>query len=85
LRLGPVEYKERVITTSWERYGNNKVVPLLKEFRKTAGEWSPSCPGQFTHRNRVTGIYWMADWVGTRASMDNFEKINILLLLRLKF
>jgi hypothetical protein len=34
------------------------------------GEWSGSCPGRFTPRERVPGIHWIGGWVGPRTVQD---------------
>jgi hypothetical protein len=34
------------------------------------GEWSPSCPGRFTPRERAAGIHWIGGWVGPTAILD---------------
>jgi hypothetical protein len=31
------------------------------------GEWSVSCPGYFTTRERDPGTHWIGGWVGPRA------------------
>jgi hypothetical protein len=28
------------------------------------GKWSASCPGHFTHRERVPSTHWIGGWVG---------------------
>jgi hypothetical protein len=42
------------------------------------GEWSASCPGRFTPRERVTGTRWIGGWVGSRAVLDAVVKRKIL-------
>jgi hypothetical protein len=34
------------------------------------GEWSASCPGHFTPRERAPGIHWIGGWVGPRTILD---------------
>jgi hypothetical protein len=34
------------------------------------GEWSTSCPGCFTPRERAPGTDWIGGWVGPRAGPD---------------
>jgi hypothetical protein len=34
------------------------------------GEWSASCPGRFTNRERAPGINWIGGWVVPRAVLD---------------
>jgi len=42
------------------------------------GEWSASCPGYFTARERAPGIHWIGGWVGSRASLDTVDRILVL-------
>jgi hypothetical protein len=42
------------------------------------GEWSASCPGHFTPRERAAGNHWIGGWVGPRAVWDMVVKIKIL-------
>jgi hypothetical protein len=39
------------------------------------GELSASRPGRFTSGEKALGTYWMGDWVGPRAGLDDMEKI----------
>jgi hypothetical protein len=41
------------------------------------GEWSVSCPGCFTPRERTPGIHWIGGWVGPRAILDAVVKRKI--------
>jgi hypothetical protein len=41
------------------------------------GEWSASCPGCFTPRERAPGTHWIGDWVGPRAILDTVVKRKI--------
>jgi len=41
------------------------------------GEWSASCPGHFTPRERDPGTHWIGGWVGPRASLDMVLKRKI--------
>jgi hypothetical protein len=34
------------------------------------GEWSASCPNNFTHRERAPSTHWIGDWVDPRAGLD---------------
>jgi hypothetical protein len=38
------------------------------------GEWSASCPGHFTPRERAPGTHWIGGWVGPRATLDTMVK-----------
>jgi hypothetical protein len=38
------------------------------------GEWSASCPGHFSPRERVPGTHWIGGQVGPRAGLDDVEK-----------
>jgi hypothetical protein len=44
------------------------------------GEWSASCPGCFTTRERAPGTQWIGGWVGLRACLDDMEKRKFLTL-----
>jgi hypothetical protein len=60
-----------VSTTPWRRIGEVEV--QLHTFLTLAydgGEWSASCPGHFTPRERVPGTRWIGGWEGPRASLD---------------
>jgi hypothetical protein len=48
------------------------------------GEWSASCPGQFTPVERAPGTHWLGGLVGPRACLDNVEKRKTLPLPGLK-
>jgi hypothetical protein len=48
------------------------------------GEWSPSRPGRFTHRERVPSTHWIGGWVDPRAGLDNLEKRKFSNLLGLE-
>jgi hypothetical protein len=41
------------------------------------GEWTTSCPGQFTARERVPGTHWIGGWVGPGAVLDAVVKRKI--------
>jgi hypothetical protein len=41
------------------------------------GEWSVSCPGCFTPRERAPGMHWIGCWVGLRAGLDTVLKRKI--------
>jgi hypothetical protein len=41
------------------------------------GEWSASCPGRFTPRERSSGTHWIRGWVGPRAILDAVVKRKI--------
>jgi hypothetical protein len=38
------------------------------------GEWSASCPGRFTPRERDPGTHWIGGWVGPKAVLDAVVK-----------
>jgi hypothetical protein len=38
------------------------------------GEWSSSCPGHFTPRERAPGTHWIGGWVGPRAILDAVKR-----------
>jgi len=40
-------------------------------------EWSASCPGRFTPRERAPGTRWIGGWVGPRAGLDTVIKRKI--------
>jgi hypothetical protein len=44
------------------------------------GEWSASCPGRFTCRERAPGTRWIEDWVGLKAGVDDMKKWKFLTL-----
>jgi hypothetical protein len=48
------------------------------------GEWSPSCPGRFTPRERAPGTHWIEGCVDPRAGLDDLEKKKFLTLPGLK-
>jgi hypothetical protein len=41
------------------------------------GEWSASCTGRFTPRERAPGTHWIGDWEGPRAVLDVVVKRKI--------
>jgi hypothetical protein len=41
------------------------------------GEWSASCPGRFTPRERAPGTDWVGGWVGPKAVLDAVVKRKI--------
>jgi hypothetical protein len=41
------------------------------------GEWSASCPGCFTPKERAPRTHWVGGWVGPRAILDAVVKIKI--------
>jgi hypothetical protein len=41
------------------------------------GEWSTSCPGCFTPRERASGTHWIGGWVGPRVILDAVAKRKI--------
>jgi hypothetical protein len=41
------------------------------------GEWSASCPGRFTSRERAPATHWIGGWVGPRAGLDAVSKGKI--------
>jgi hypothetical protein len=54
----------------------------MGEWRYTSaldgGEWSASCPCNFTPGERVPGTQWLGGWVDPRVGLDAVEKIKIL-------
>jgi hypothetical protein len=38
------------------------------------GEWSPTCPGRFTPRERVPVTHWTGGWEGSRAVLDAVKR-----------
>jgi hypothetical protein len=40
-------------------------------------EWSASCPGRFTPRERALGTHWIGGWVGPRDVLDAVVKRKI--------
>jgi hypothetical protein len=44
------------------------------------GEWSTSCPGRFTTRERAPGTNWIGGWVDLKADLDDLEKRKFLTL-----
>jgi hypothetical protein len=50
----------------------------------TGGEWSASCPGRFTPRERASSTHWIGGWVDPRAGLDDMEKRKFLTLQGLK-
>jgi hypothetical protein len=55
------------------RYNSAILDPIID-----GGEWSASCPDQFTPRKIVPGIHWIGGWVSPRAGLDVVEKRTIL-------
>jgi hypothetical protein len=41
------------------------------------GEWSASCPGLFTPREKTPGTHWIGGWVDPRAGLDMVSKRKI--------
>jgi hypothetical protein len=41
------------------------------------GEWSASCPGRFTPRERTPDTHWIGGWVGLRAGLVTVVKRKI--------
>jgi hypothetical protein len=41
------------------------------------GEWSASCPGHFTPRERAPDTHWIGGWVGPRAVLNAVVKRKI--------
>jgi hypothetical protein len=42
------------------------------------GEWSASCPGRFTPKERAPGTHWIGGWVGPRAVLDVVLHFRVL-------
>jgi hypothetical protein len=49
------------------------------------GEWSTSCPGRITPKERAPCTHWIGGWVDLRAGLDDLEKRKFLTLLGLEF
>jgi hypothetical protein len=49
-----------------------------------AGERTTASCGCFTSGETTSGIYWRKGWVGSRASLDDVEKVKFLTLLGLQ-
>jgi hypothetical protein len=47
-------------------------------------EWSVSRPFHFTSRGRAHGTYWIGEWGGSRADVDDIEQWKFLSLPRLE-
>jgi hypothetical protein len=41
------------------------------------GEWSASCLGRFTPKERAPGTHWIGGWMGPRASVDTAVRRKI--------
>jgi hypothetical protein len=39
------------------------------------GEWSASRPSRFIPGERASGTHWIGGWVGSRAGLDDMEKL----------
>jgi hypothetical protein len=51
----------------------------MKAYGALAGnEWSASRPSRFTTGERAPGTHWIGGWVGSRAGLDDMEKIKFL-------
>jgi hypothetical protein len=59
-------------TTPWRRTSTHSLTSALD-----GGEWSASCSGSFTPRERASGIHWIGGWVGPRAVLDAMLKRKI--------
>jgi hypothetical protein len=60
-------------------FGNGGIAPhAFLTSALDGGEWSASCPGRFTPRERVLGTHWIAGWVGLRAGLDVVVKRKFL-------
>jgi hypothetical protein len=46
------------------------IAPSVLDSALDGGEWSASCPGRFTPRERAPGTHWIGGWVGPRAGED---------------
>jgi hypothetical protein len=55
--------------------GSGDIVTRILDL--STGDWSISCPGHFTPRERVPGIHWIGGWVGFRAGLDKVVKRKI--------
>jgi hypothetical protein len=59
-----VKCKSKVVTVAWCL--SNKHHTMKKDWR----EWSASCPGHFSPRNRTLTIQWIRGWMGPRIHLD---------------
>lgn len=57
-------------TTPW---GSGGITPSFFTLALDGGEWSTSCPGCFTAKERAPGVQWTVGWVEPTASLDNVE------------
>jgi hypothetical protein len=57
---------------------------FLTSYTLAGGEWSVSCHGWFTVRERAPSTHWMRGWVDLRAGLENVEKRKFLILLGLE-
>jgi hypothetical protein len=59
--------KRHTIKMYW---GSGGVVPQFLTSVLDGGEWSASCPGHFTPRERAPGTHSIGGWVGPKAVLD---------------
>jgi hypothetical protein len=56
------------------------IASLFLSLALDRGEWSASCPGCFTPRERAPITLWIGGWVGHKVSLDavmmKFAKLN---------
>jgi hypothetical protein len=56
-------------------WGSGGIVP--QTLALDGCEWSASCTGRFTRRERVPGTHWTGGWVGPRTGLDAVVKRKI--------
>jgi hypothetical protein len=59
-------------------WGSGGMNPPFLTLALDEGEWSASLPGHFTNNGKSLSIYWIGDWVHSRASLAVVEKKNSL-------
>jgi hypothetical protein len=50
------------------------IAPRIPTSALDGGEWSTSCPGRFTPRERAPGTHRTGGWVGPRIGLDAVAK-----------
>jgi hypothetical protein len=65
--------------TPWRRMGEWMYIDPHFLDLGTSWEWSVSCPGRFTPRERAPGTHWIGGWVDPRTVLD-MEKRKFLAL-----
>jgi hypothetical protein len=65
--------------------GSGGLAPPFLMTALDGGEWSTSCAGCFTGRERAPATNWMGGWVGLRVGLDAMEKKKMLPLAGIEF